>query len=131
MAGSIYLCVVAAFVLGLGFRELWINFALFTQGVRVMGTIIGFETAPTRRRLYCPVIEYTDAGGGKRTFLGRGRSEKDESLIGSPVALRYLRRGEKITERRWDHLTIWIAPCALLIFGGVLIFAAIARLAKH
>ncbi|GAT32448.1 hypothetical protein TSACC_2846 [Terrimicrobium sacchariphilum] len=81
MAGSIYLCVVGVFVLGLGFRELWINFALFTQGVRVMGTIIWFETAPTRRRLYCPIIEYTDASGGRRTLLGRARSEKDETLV--------------------------------------------------
>ncbi len=130
MAGSIYLCVVAACILGLGFRELWINLTLLTQGVKVTGTIIGFETAPTRRRLYCPVIEYSDQGGGKRTFLGRGRSEKDESLIGSPVMLRYLVRGEKITERRWDQATIWIAPCALLAMGGVAVAAAIGRMFK-
>jgi len=131
MAGSIYLCVVAACTLGLGFRELWINVTLLTQGTKVIGTIIGFETAPTRRRLYCPVIEYSDQGGGRRAFLGRARSEKDDLLIGSPVALRYMVRGEKLTERRWDQATIWIAPCALLALGGVVVAAAIARLSKH
>lgn len=52
-------------------------------------------------------------------------------LLGSQVMLRSLARGEKITERRWDQATIWIAPCALLSLGGVIIAAAIARLAKH
>lgn len=129
MLGSIYLCAVAAIVIWLGARELWINVLLLRQGNGVVGKIVGFQTVYTHRRpRYCPVIEYHDCEGLTRTFLGRYKCQRNDSEIGSPVAVRYLKRENNLTERRWDQLTIWIAPCMMLAMGTIVVIAAFARI---
>ncbi|MBE2204063.1 MAG: DUF3592 domain-containing protein [Chthoniobacterales bacterium] len=129
MLGSIYLSAVAAVIIWLGARELWINVLLLMQGNGAVGKIVGFQTVYTRRRpRYCPVIEYHDREGLRRTLLGRFKCQRNDSEIGSQVAVRYLKRKDNLTERRWDQLTIWIAPCMMLVFGTIVFVAALARI---
>ncbi len=129
MIGTIYLFLVAAVVLFLGFRELWHNIRLFGDAVAVQGTVVGFETKMVRHReRFCAVITYRNHLGEQRQFLGRLRSDRDMGLMGKAVPVRYLADKEEKSVRHWNGMTVAIAPVLLLLFGGIVAAIGISRL---
>ena len=93
------------------------------RGVRTEGTVI--DNVPGERRLWVPIVVFTDQRGHRVEF-DLGMHTRWKRRIGSTVPVIYL--PEQAPEARrnvWWQL--WLPTFALVLFGGLLVTAAIGK----
>jgi hypothetical protein len=130
IAGTLYLSLVAAVLIGLGLREVARYAKLWLCGIRVEGTIMERKMTRTIAHhlpQYHSVVAFETPEGEVVLWEGGiATSSRQLSSIDQTVTLRYL-PGLPQKAMMWTLANVTLPPLALLVLGGVALWVVLQR----